>query len=154
MSVSETTAVLREMELFSKVDERQLRAVAMMGDHLSFRDGERLFEQGEEGDAAYVVLSGAVDVLVRVDGTDRAVATLGKGEIFGELAVLCDQPRTTAIAAKGALRVLRLDRPVILNMLRAFPDLALQMIRMLGRRLEATTGQLALTQMKLEGQGG
>lgn len=150
MSVSETTAVLREMELFSKVDERQLRAVAMMGDHLSFRDGERLFEQGDEGDAAYVVLSGAVNVLVRVDGNDRAVASLGRGEIFGELAVLCDQPRSTGIAAKGALHVLRLDRMVILNMLRAFPDLSLQMIRILGRRLEATTSQLAMAQVKLE----
>lgn len=150
MSVSETTAVLREMELFSKVDDRQLRAVAMMGDHLSFRDGERLFEQGDEGDAAYVVLSGAVSVLVRVDGSDRAVATLGQGEIFGELAVICDQPRSTAIAAKGSLHVLRLERTVILNMLRAFPDLALQMIRILGRRLEATTGLLAQAQMRLE----
>lgn len=149
MSVSETSAVMREMQLFAKVDDRQLRAVAMMGDHLSFRDGERVFEQGEEGDAAYVVIQGAVDVLVRVDGGERAVARLGRGEIFGELAVICDQPRSTAIAASGATEVLRLKRSVILNMLREFPDISLQMIRLLGRRLEKTTGQLALAQARL-----
>ena len=144
MGIGKTTTVLREMELFSKVDDRQIRAVAMMGDELSYRDGERLFEQGDEGDAAYVVISGAVDVIVRVDGGgERSVATLGQGEIFGELAVLCDRPRTTAIAAKGALTVFKLDRPVILNMLREFPDVALQMIRILGRRLELTTQRLA-----------
>ena len=143
MGISKTTDVLREMELFSRVDDRQIRAVAMMGDELSYRDGERLFEQGDEGDAAYVVISGAVDVIVRVEGGERSVATLGQGEIFGELAVLCDRPRTSAIAAKGALVVFKLDRPVILNMLREFPDVALQMIRILGRRLELTTQRLA-----------
>lgn len=131
------------MELFARVDDRQIRAVAMMGEELSFRDGERLFEQGDEGDAAYIVISGAVDVIVRVDEGERSVATLGQGEIVGEIAVLCDRPRTTAIAARGALVVFKLDRPVILNMLREFPDVALQMIRILGRRLELTTQRLA-----------
>ena len=143
MGISKTTDILREMELFSRVDDRQIRAVAMMGEELSYRDGERLFEQGDEGDAAYVVISGTVDVIVRVDGGERSVATLGKGEIFGELAVLCDRPRTTAIAAKDELTVFKLDRQVILNMLREFPDVALQMIRILGRRLELTTQRLA-----------
>ena len=143
MGIRQTTEVLREMELFSKVDDRQLRAVAMMGEELSYREGERLFEQGEEGDAAYVVISGAVEVIVKVEDGERAVATLGRGEIFGELAVLCDKPRSTAIAAREALVVFRLDRGVILNMLREFPDVALQMIRILGRRLEVTTQQLA-----------
>ena len=143
MGISKTTDVLREMELFSLVDDRQIRAVAMMGEELSFRDGERLFEQGDEGDAAYVVISGAVDVIVRTESGERSVATLGQGEIFGELAVLCDRPRTTAIAARGALHVFKLERGVILNMLREFPDVALQMIRILGRRLELTTQRLA-----------
>lgn len=146
MGIKETTKVLREMELFSKVDDRQLRAVAMMGEELSYRDGERLFDQGEEGDAAYVVIAGAVDVLVTVNGGEHSVATLERGEIFGELAVLCDRPRSTGIAAKGALTAFRLDRGVILNMLREFPDVALQMIRILGRRLEVTTQQLARAQ--------
>ena len=150
MGVKEITKVLREMELFSKVDDRQLRVVGMMGDELSYRDGERLFEQGEEGDAAYVVIEGAVSVLVRVDGGERAVASLGRGEIFGELAVLLDQPRTSAIAAEGRLTVLRLNRSVILNMLREFPDIALQMIRILGRRLETTTSKLALAKEELD----
>ena len=143
MGISKTTDVLREMELFSRVDDRQIRAVAMMGEELSYRDGERLFEQGDEGDAAYVVISGEVEVIVRIDDGERSVATLGQGEIFGELAVLCDRPRTTAIAAKNALVVFKLERAVILNMLREFPDVALQMIRILGRRLELTTMRLA-----------
>ena len=49
----------------------------------------------------------------------------------------------SAIAAKNALVVFKLERAVILNMLREFPDVALQMIRILGRRLELTTMRLA-----------
>lgn len=154
MGLKEVTAVLREMELFRNVDDRQLRVVAMMGDQLNYRDGERLFEQGEEGDAAYVVVSGGVEVLVRVDGGERSVARLGRGEIFGELAVLLDQPRSSAIAASGDLEALRLKRSVIVNMLREFPDIAIQMIRILGRRLEATTSQLAHARVELEERNG
>lgn len=143
MSIGETTRVLGDMELFAKVDERQLRVVAMMGDMLHYRSGERLFEQGEEGDAAYIVLHGSVEVMVNPGDGERAVATIGPGEIFGELAVICDQPRSSAIVAREALGVLRLNRETVLNMLREFPDISLQMLRILGRRLERTTSQLA-----------
>lgn len=154
MGLREVTRVLREMELFRNVDDRQLRVVAMMGDELSYRAGERVFEQGDEGDAAYVVISGAVEVLVRIDGGELSVARLGRGEIFGELAVLLDQPRSSAIIASGDLEALRLNRSMIVNMLREFPDIALQMIRILGRRLEATTGQLAHAQAALGDSAG
>lgn len=150
MGLKDVTRVLRELEVFAKVDDRQLRVVAMMGEVLSYRDGERVFEQGEEGDAAYIVIAGQVEVLIRVDGGERAVATLGRGEIFGELAVILDQPRTSAIAAKGDIEVLRLNRSVILNMLREFPDISLQMIRLLGRRLVVTSSELAAAKEALD----
>lgn len=143
MGIAETISVLRNMELFVRTDERQLRAVAMMGDYLHYRAGERLFEQGDEGDAAFVLIDGSVDVVVRADGTEQAVATIGKGEIFGELAVICDQPRTSAIVARDELTVLRLNRDTVLTMLREFPDISLQMLRIISRRLERTTAELA-----------
>ena len=143
MSLNDAVDVMREVALFRNVDDKRLRLFAFMGETLNYRDGERLFEQGDEGDAAYIVLDGAVDVLVPTDGGEISVAVLGKKEIFGEMAVLCDQPRTTAIAAKGELQVLRLERRAILDMLREFPDISIEFIRVLAGRLETTSRELA-----------
>lgn len=149
MNLNQSIEVLQEMPLFRNVDPKQLRVVAMMGESLTYRAGERLFEKGDEGDAAYIVIDGEVDVLVPTDGNEQSVAILGKGEIFGELAVICDQTRTTAIAARTKLEALRLGRKVVLDLMREFPDITLEMVRILGRRLERTTHELSQARAKL-----
>lgn len=153
MSLNEAVNIMREIPLFRKVDPKQLKVVAMMGETRTYRAGERLFEKGDDGDAAFIILEGAVDVLVPEAGGEQAVAQLGKGEIFGEIAVLCDQTRSTAIAAHSDLEVLRLDRSVVLNLMREFPDIALEMVRVLGRRLERTTRELSHAMAALSAAG-
>lgn len=157
MSLNQAVQVLQEMPLFRNVDPKQLRVVAMMGESLAYRAGERLFEKGDEGDAAFIIIGGEVEVLVPANGGEQSVAILGKGELFGELAVICDQARTTAIAARSELETLRLGRRVVLNLMREFPDITLELVRILGDRLERTTRELSVARANLaarsEGQG-
>lgn len=143
MSLDEAVSVMMEIPMFRNVDPKRLRLFAFMGETLTYRAGERLFEKGDEGNAAYIVIDGTVDVLVPVPGGEASVARLGAREIFGEMAVLCDQPRSTAIAAKTDLTVLRLQRTAFLSLLREFPDIALEVIKVLAARLESTTRELA-----------
>ena len=143
MTLNRTVDAMREVPMFRNVDPKQLRLFAFMGETLTYRAGERLFESGDEGDAAYIVIEGEVEVLVPVDGHEASVAVLGEKEIFGEMAVLCEQKRSSAIAARTDLVALRLDRSVIYKMLKEFPDIALELIRLLANRLEATTRDLA-----------
>ena len=143
VSLNKTVDVLTEVPMFRNVDPKQLRLVAFMGESLTFRAGERIFEKNDEGDAAYVVIAGSVEVLVPTNGGEAAVAEIGNYEIFGEMAVLCDQPRSTAIAAKSDVTVLRLDRSVILKLLQEFPSISIELIKVLAGRLEATTRDLA-----------
>lgn len=151
MSLKRAVEVMQEMPLFRNVDPKQLKVVSMMGEALTYRAGERLFEKGDEGDAAYIVVAGEVDVLVPASGGEQEVARLGKGEIFGELAVICDQPRSTAIAARSDLEVLRLDRNVVMNLIREFPDISVELVRILGHRLAKTTRELAHSQAERQG---
>ncbi len=132
--IAGVVGALRENPMFARLDERRLRIVALTGEVLSFRDGEHLFERGDEGDAAYLVIEGAA--LVQID--DKVIARLGRGELLGEIAVLCDRPRTTAIVAEGDLTALSLGRAELRNLLREFPDFALEMIRTMALRLERT----------------
>ena len=143
MSLNRTVEAMREVPMFRNVDPKQLRVFAFMGETLTYRAGERIFEQGEEGDAAYIVIEGQVEVLVPTEHGEESVAVLGEKEIFGEMAVLCDQKRTSAIAARTDLLTLRLDRSVILKLLQEFPDISLELIRVMAHRLEVTTRELA-----------
>ena len=143
MSLNDAVRVMMEIPMFRNVDPKRLRLFAFMGETLTYRAGERLFEKGDEGNAAYIIIDGTVDVLVPVEDGELSVAALGAKEIFGEMAVLCDQPRSTAIAARTDLTVLRLQRSAFLNLLREFPDIALELIKVLASRLEATTRELA-----------
>lgn len=143
MSLNRIVEAMREVPMFRNVDPKQLRVFAFMGETLSYRAGERVFEKGDEGDAAYIVIEGEVEVLVPTDHGEASVAILGEKEIFGEMAVLCDQKRSSAIAARTDLLALRLDRAVILKLLQEFPDISLELIRVLAHRLEVTTRDLA-----------
>ena len=144
MGLKDTVCVMMEMPLFRNVDPKRLRAVAMMGETLTFRGGERLFEQGDDGDAAYIILEGSVDVLVPVDGHENKIAELGPKQIFGEMAVICDQPRTTSIVVHSDLKVLRLERSAFLSTLKEFPDISLELIKIMATRLRNTTQELAV----------
>ncbi len=146
MSLNAAVETMMEVPLFRNVDPKRLRVFAFMGETLTFRAGERLFEKGDDGDAAFVVIAGEVEVRVPVDAGETVVAVLGAKEIFGEMAVLCNEKRSTAITARSDVQVLRLNRAALVSMLREFPDIALEMIKVLAGRLRETTAQLAAAQ--------
>ena len=150
MSLKMAVKAMQETPVFRKLDPKRLRIVAMMGETLVYRSGERLFEAGDEGDSAFVILDGGVDVVLPVEGGEVSVAVLHKGEIFGEIAALTNQPRTSGIVARDDLSVLRLDRTTILNLLREFPDIGLEIIRVLADRLKETSNQLAQARNELD----
>lgn len=143
LGIGDIVETLRRNALFRRVGEDRLRIVALTGETLRLRDGEVLFRRGDEGDAAYVVIRGAVQVRIAAGGAEQTVARLGAGELFGEIAVLCDRPRTGGIVAEGETALLRLGGRELRALLAEFPELSLELIRSLADRLEATSLKLA-----------
>nr|WP_155197560.1 Crp/Fnr family transcriptional regulator [Roseibium hamelinense] len=135
--------VLRRVPLFRGIEETKLRLLAFISDRMQYRDGERLCTQGEEGDCAFILLSGVADVLVKTPDGERKVAEVGEHSIVGEIAILCDVPRTATLIASGELDVLTVNKDDFLKLLKEFPDMSLEVMRTLALRLEATTQALA-----------
>ena len=70
------------------------------------------------------------------------VATLKQNEIVGEIAILCDVPRTATVRAKTQLTTLRITKDLFFNLISEFPQLAVEIMRELAHRLEQTTTKL------------
>jgi CRP-like cAMP-binding protein len=142
LSLNKAVEAMQDTPIFAGIDPKRLRLLAFMSESRTYRAGELLFDQGDEGDSAFVVIDGAASVLINIGGEKREVAEIGSRQVFGEMAVLCDIPRTAAIAAKTDLEVLRIERDAFLKLLNEFPEVSLKIVRFLAERLEHTTKDL------------
>jgi CRP-like cAMP-binding protein len=102
--------------------------------------GQTVFEEGEVGTEMYVIQSGTVEVIKRSRrGEDKLLATLEKGDFFGEMSILEDVPRTASARAKTDVELVRINQSTFDEMLRHNAEIAVRMLRKLSRRLRETT---------------
>lgn len=142
MLLKDEVEMLRRVPLFSKIAPAKLKLLAFASERLNCREGQNLFRQGDPGDAAYVVLSGTADVLVNADGGEVKVADVEQNSIVGEIAILCDVSRTATVRATSRLEVLKISKENFLGLMSDFPDMAVEIMRVLADRLNHTTSEL------------
>jgi len=102
-----------------------------------FLAGDVLFREGEKGEDMYVIQSGVVQVLKRVGGQERPLATLGRGEFVGEMAILNDKPRTATAVVLEPARCLVIDGQTLEHMISNSTEIALRLVKKLARRLDS-----------------
>jgi CRP-like cAMP-binding protein len=142
MMLQQEVQLLRQVPLFAKIDPSRLKLLAFTSDRLVFAKDDVLFRQGEAGDAAYLLLSGAAEVSIDTPNGPLVVATIDEHEIVGEIAILCDIPRTATVRAKDEVVALRIAKERFFTLIDEFPEMAVEMMRELARRLEVTTVRL------------
>lgn len=142
MSIKEEVEVLRTIPLFAKLEPAKLKLLAFTSQRLTFEAGQPLFSQGDPGDAAYIVIDGEADVWIGTAQGPVKVATVGRHAIIGEVAILCDVPRTATVTARSPLTTLRIDKDLFFRLINEFPMMAVEIMRELAHRLEKTNEQL------------
>ena len=130
------TDILRRVWLFSQLDQGQLDAISNFTFQKTFAPGELIVEEGHTGNGLYVIMSGNVEV-VKALGTERSrvVAQRGTGEVFGEMALLGEWPRTASVRALDQVECLGMDRWVFLAQLERQPQVGIRMLQILAQRL-------------------
>ena len=142
MTLEEDVELLRNIPLFAKIEPSKLKLLAFTSQRLTFNPGDSLFKQGDSGDALYVIMEGDADVLVDTPGGQITVATMGKNDFVGDIAVLCDVPRTATVTATSQLTTLRITKDLFFQLVCQFPQIAIEIMRVLAHRLDVTTRQL------------
>jgi CRP-like cAMP-binding protein len=142
MTLQQDVDVLRRIPLFAKIEPARLKLLAFTSEHVEFQPGEPVCRQGEPGDSAYIVLDGAADVVVQSDRGPMTVAHIGRNDIVGEIAILCDVPRTATIKAREPLNTLKISKDTFYRMVGEFPQMAIEIMRELAHRVEDTNKKL------------
>ena len=130
--------MLAGMPLFQSLDRQQILNLVARATEQGVTAGNVLVQQGEPSDFVYVVLSGQVRVVQATFENPlvgQVLGDLGYGEIFGELGILIDQPRSATVVAVAHTRCLALPMEDFLQVLRSSPGLANAVLRVLALRL-------------------
>lgn len=137
--------LLRSIPVLNGLPVNKLKLLAFASDRVSYGKGDVLFEQGDEADAAYIVIEGNADVLVTSEGTTEPskVAELGPNSFVGDMAILCDIPRTASVRAAEDLHTLRIRKDHLMDMMKDSPELALTVLKEIVQRLAKTTQDLS-----------
>jgi CRP-like cAMP-binding protein len=150
MSLAKDAEILSNIPLFAKVNPTKLKLLAFTGERLEYPSGDELFHQDDYGDAAYVILEGEADILVETPPKAIKVATLGKNDLIGEIAILCDVPRSATVVARGNLRALRVSKEWFFHLVTEFPEVGFEVMSALAAKLQRTTQALTAARAKLE----
>jgi CRP-like cAMP-binding protein len=154
MSLNEEVELLRSIPLFAKLELSKLKLLAFTSERLTFAEGQNLFRQGDMGDAAYVIIDGSADIVIESPTGPLVVAQVGKNAFIGEIAILCDVPRTATVTATKRLETLKISKDLFFRLVREFPEMAVEIMRELARRVDQMNVQLREANAKLARAGG
>lgn len=149
MGLEQEVEVLKRIPLFANLEPARLKLMAFASERMTFKPDQALCREGDPGDAAYIIVDGKADILKdTVDGPVK-VAEVGCNAIIGEIAILIDVPRTASVVATDELTALKITTDLFYRLLADFPEMGVEIMRVLARRLEETTDKLGEVEDRL-----
>ena len=134
-----TTDTLRSVPLFESIDDKSARELCELLKTLDCHATQTLFSAGDAGDAMYLIESGRVRISMKsASGDELILAELGRGDFFGEMALIDGKERSANATAMEDSRLLVLSREHFLAFLSSSPAVAVEMLTALTRRLRRT----------------
>ncbi len=136
--------LLRSVPLFADLEEDELENFSRVAVGRAFPAGTRVFHEGDRSDACYIVRDGSFRVTrEHSDGRAITLATLGPGDIFGELAMLDGEVRSASVEALTDGELLALPAGEVRALLTRHPEITVKLNKALVRRLRAANERIS-----------
>ena len=124
------------------LDDAGRRRLLARAEALTFPNGAVVVQEGDPGDALYIIEDGVATVGVDSFGQEKPVSELGSGAFFGEMAVITEQPRSATVRARGALSVLKIPKDAVVSVLKDYPRVREIIAKISIARTEQTMGKM------------
>jgi CRP/FNR family transcriptional regulator, cyclic AMP receptor protein len=131
MANSGISSALSKVPFFSGLDDKFLKVIAQTGKELSYKPGTMIVKQGEMGIGFYLVLDGQVEV----SKAGKVLAKLSRGEFFGEMSLIDDQPRSADVVASAPTRCFALSSWAFSGLMKEHPEMAMPILKEVVKRL-------------------
>jgi small-conductance mechanosensitive channel len=133
---AEAEDLLSRIDFVQALDAEDRKVLAERARFLEYGPGQAVVRQGDPGHTLFLVASGEVSVRVRSDAgaSEKEVARLGRGALFGEMSVLTGDPRTATVVALGDAALLCVDREAFEHILSRQPELAQRLADVIAQR--------------------
>ncbi|NND49472.1 MAG: Crp/Fnr family transcriptional regulator [Rhizobiales bacterium] len=152
--LDEEVELLRRIPIFAKIEPSRLKLLAFTSERVTYEPGQELCRQGDIGDAAYLVISGEAEILVDTPAGPLKIAEVSKNALVGEIAIINDVPRTATVKAGTRVEALRITKDHFLRLVAEFPQIAIEIMRVLATRLSRTNEELTDARRQLAEPAG
>ena len=150
MSLEQEVELIRQFPIFSKIQPAMQKLLCFSAERLTYDTGQVIFNAGDVGDSAYIIIDGTVEISVPTPSGPIIINNMGKNDLLGEIAIVGEVPRTATAKALTKCETLKISKELFMKIIRENPDAAIELIRILASRLASTTTQLTRTRT---GQG-
>ena len=146
--------LLEKTPIFSELTQRDLKGLAQTARRRKYAPGEIIVKEGGNAVGCFIVASGEVEVVKGLDAPDQqeVLATLGPGDFFGEMAIIDDSPRSATVRAIKDTECIAITRWDFMAEVRTRPDIAIQMLPILVKRIRAAEGGTEEERQTLRGR--
>ena len=139
MERDKETTYFKQVSFFADLPEEEIKALSSATKRRTFRASEVIFHRDDPGQVLYMIKEGKVKIcIISPDGQEVSLAVLGKGEYFGEFALLDGLPRSTDAVALEKVECYTLQRSDFLNAILKNPKIAILVLEALSKRLRTT----------------
>ena len=135
MGTKEVVSQLEKVPLFSDCSQRELATISRAVKDVDHPAGTVIAREGEPGLGLFVISDGTADVTIG----GKKKATLGRGDFFGEIALLDGGPRTATVTANTDVKLLGLTEWVFRGLMQEHPSIALKTLQQMAGRLRTAT---------------
>lgn len=124
--------LLSSFPFFKNIEDKHLETVISYFKLLKFNTGDIVLKKGDPGGRFFIIVSGSVNVL---NNAGIVISTLDKGEVFGEMSLICHDSVNATIQVKEQSTILYIDQPNFQKILDVYPAIQLYFTRLLAKRL-------------------
>jgi CRP/FNR family cyclic AMP-dependent transcriptional regulator len=127
--------LIRKVPLFARCSRAELKEIALLADEIDLHEGTEMTRQGAPGREFFVLLEGTAEV----KKNSRRVNTLGRGDFFGEIALVSREPRTATVIATSPVRALVITDRSFRRLLEDAPQVQTKVMEAMAQRLAPET---------------
>ena len=146
--------MLKELELFSELSDRELQDVAALAQVRKLETDTTVFHEGDPSDQIFVVVNGRVKIVTTSsDGKEFILSVLGAGQVFGEMGLLEEAPRSASVSTITEVELLVIKHDDFDHLLKTSPGISRKLMAILSRRLRRANSKMeSLAYMDVAGR--